>query len=73
MTLDRSLLTLIIEDNGRGFELTAAKGDRNGLKNIETRMQDLGGRGMIQSAKDQGTRVALELPATAFLTQSGDG
>ena len=62
VALENSVLKLVIEDNGRGFDEAALKGDRNGLWNIESRMRHLGGRGVIRSALARGTCVELELP-----------
>ena len=58
---DRSVLTLIVEDNGHGFDAAALKTDRNGVHNIESRMRHLGGRGSILSTAARGTRVEMEL------------
>jgi signal transduction histidine kinase len=62
VALAGSRLTLVIEDNGRGFDTTVVKGDRNGLRNIESRMRHLGGSARVKSVLDQGARVELELP-----------
>jgi len=62
VALERSVLTLVLEDNGRGFDRATLKGNRNGLKNIETRMRHLGGCATIWGVVGQGTRVELELP-----------
>ena len=62
VALRDSRLALIIEDNGRGFDTAALKPGRNGLKNIDSRMQHLGGRASIRSVPNEGTRVELELP-----------
>jgi signal transduction histidine kinase len=62
VALENSRLSLVIQDNGRGFDEATLKGDRNGLKNIEARMRHLGGRAMVRSVVAQGTRVELELP-----------
>ncbi|HEX5221601.1 MAG TPA: two-component regulator propeller domain-containing protein [Verrucomicrobiae bacterium] len=62
VALEDARLTLVIEDNGRGFDATASKPDRNGLRNIESRMRHLGGSARFRSVPVQGTRVELELP-----------
>lgn len=62
VALADSLLSLVIEDNGRGFDATTLKTDRNGLKNIENRMRHLGGQAVIRGGPGCGTRVELELP-----------
>ena len=58
---DGSTFTLIVEDDGHGFDMAALKPDRNGVQNIETRMRHLGGRGTIRSIVGRGTRVEMEL------------
>lgn len=66
VTQKSSRLTLVIEDNGRGFDPATLKqngnGSRNGFKNIEARMKHLGGCGVVRGALGQGTRVELDLP-----------
>jgi len=62
VVLKDALLKLVVEDNGRGFEVGTLPTNRNGLKNIENRMRCLGGCGQVHSAKDGGTRVEMELP-----------
>jgi signal transduction histidine kinase len=61
VTLRDSFLTVIVEDNGHGFDDSARQGDRNGLDNIENRMRDLGGSGLIRGAVGQGASVELRL------------
>ena len=58
-------LTLVIEDNGRGFDLSAADGRRNGLANMKSRVTALGGSFEIVSAPGQGTRVCLSVSSLA--------
>ena len=59
-TVDRQFL-LIIEDNGTGFvEVTPEKGcfpNGNGLRNMRHRIEELGGRIVIQSHPGRGTQV----------------
>ncbi len=59
---ESSLLTLVVEDNGHGFDAAALKPGRNGMHNIETRMRHLGGRGLVRSGQSRGTRVEMQLP-----------
>lgn len=58
-------LTLSIEDNGRGFARRASRENdsgRNGLKNMEARLRDIGGRFECESQAGAGTRIKLILP-----------
>jgi signal transduction histidine kinase len=61
VTLTNSILTIALEDNGRGFDEVIRKPARNGLKNIDSRMRELGGRSSIRSVVGGGTRVELQL------------
>lgn len=45
-----------IQDDGQGFEASAMNSG-NGLKNMELRMQELGGQLQIQSLPEKGTKV----------------
>ncbi|PWU08286.1 MAG: hypothetical protein C5B50_29850 [Verrucomicrobia bacterium] len=59
---------LLIEDNGRGFDLPAAtqrpeRAGGMGLDGIAERVRILGGRLQIQSTPGGGTRLKIDLPA----------
>ena len=55
--------SLIIEDDGCGFNVSKAKDDSgNGLGNMHERLAAVGGRCTINSALGSGTRVEFELP-----------
>lgn len=57
------IFELIIEDNGRGFELAEAQPKSGlGLQNIQQRARLHGGSVNIDSKAGQGTRVVLALP-----------
>jgi len=58
---------LSIRDDGRGFNLSAAKGAGHGLTNMAARAQKIGGRLTILSKVNEGTRVVLDLPNEAVL------
>jgi signal transduction histidine kinase/ligand-binding sensor domain-containing protein len=62
VVLNRSHLTLLLCDNGNGFDPSVPKDHRNGLQNLRTRMQSLGGVATISSVPGKGTRVHLRLP-----------
>ncbi len=64
LKLEPSLLTLVIEDNGRGITAGGVNGDNrissgSGLGNLEKRLASVGGRCTIHSEAGQGTRVEL--------------
>jgi signal transduction histidine kinase len=50
-------LTVVVEDNGRGFDPKTIKPGRHGLKNMAQRMDELGGTCQIVSAPGAGCRV----------------
>ncbi|MGI4873661.1 MAG: tetratricopeptide repeat-containing sensor histidine kinase [Janthinobacterium lividum] len=56
-------LTVVIEDNGVGFDPAALGPNAGiGLQNIESRMAYLGGRADFDSSPGRGTTVTLEVP-----------
>jgi signal transduction histidine kinase len=63
LKIDQGLLTLSVEDNGRGFEAgLAQKNGADGLMNLRHRMEDIGGQFEQQSEPDRGTRIAFVAP-----------
>jgi two-component system, NarL family, sensor histidine kinase UhpB len=58
--LQTKQLELTIKDFGKGFELTTAKRG-NGLANMQQRTKELGGKIFIDSIKNQGTVIKLQL------------
>lgn len=59
-TLHEDELTIIIEDDGIGFELGNHEGI--GIKNIKERTQELKGNLSIDSQKNHGTTISIHLP-----------
>lgn len=55
-------LTLMIEDNGIGFDVDKVKTDGIGLKNIITRIEYLNGKVHFDSQPKKGTTVIIEIP-----------
>jgi signal transduction histidine kinase/ligand-binding sensor domain-containing protein len=58
-------LTVVIEDNGAGFEGAPNDAQADGLRNMRQRMADIGGECRIESHVQQGTSVILHLPWTS--------
>jgi signal transduction histidine kinase len=54
-------LTVMIQDNGKGFDSSALTHERNGLTNITQRMAELGGVCLINSRPGEGCRVEFGL------------
>lgn len=55
-------LVVVVEDNGRGFDLNQAAPDRNGLTNFCQRMAEAGGECVITTRPGAGCRVAFSIP-----------
>ncbi len=57
-------MTIMIDDNGRGFDSNGRGDGRkgNGLENMRKRMESLGGRFAMTSAPERGTQVAFTVP-----------
>jgi signal transduction histidine kinase len=56
------VVTLEIKDDGRGFELESALNSGGmGLANMEERARKMGGRLVIESQPDEGTRTTVEV------------
>jgi signal transduction histidine kinase len=56
---------MLIEDDGCGFDVEAAKGSREsglGLFGMEERLALIGGTLKVDSAVGRGTRVSAEVP-----------
>jgi signal transduction histidine kinase len=60
MTYEKELLTISIQDDGRGFQ-PDKQFSGNGLKNIKRRLKDIGGGCSIESRPNEGTIVRLDL------------
>lgn len=56
-------LICAVEDDGAGFDVSAKlNGDHYGLKNMQRRIEEVGGRFLIFSEDGLGTRLTVELP-----------
>ena len=56
------MVTLTVEDDGRGFDLADVSGSRFGLVGLNERVRLLNGRFHIESTPGKGTRIEAELP-----------
>jgi two-component system, NarL family, sensor histidine kinase LiaS len=54
-------VTLIIKDDGRGFDTTASQGGV-GLRSMRERAEGLGGNFMVDSTPGQGAQIVVSLP-----------
>jgi signal transduction histidine kinase len=59
-------VTIIVEDDGRGFDLEATKDDwtKFGLRNMRERAKSIHSNLNIESTLEKGTRVTLSIPLT---------
>ncbi|MBG8555870.1 tetratricopeptide repeat-containing sensor histidine kinase [Hymenobacter guriensis] len=59
-------LTVLVEDNGRGFDAAALPANEGlGLRNVCSRLSFLSGRAHIDATPGHGTTVTLEVPLAA--------
>jgi ligand-binding sensor domain-containing protein/signal transduction histidine kinase len=65
LTIEGALLTLIISDDGIGFDPQHARPGGNGLANIQNRMASVSGRAEITSAPGKGATTTLTMPLQA--------
>ncbi len=70
VTASNQEVTLVIEDNGRGFDQAPDNASADGLRNMRQRMEEIGGQYRLESKPGAGTRVTFSYawppdPATA--------
>jgi ligand-binding sensor domain-containing protein/signal transduction histidine kinase len=61
---------LAVEDNGRGLDKQTINQNRNGLRNMQKRMTDIGGEFSISSGANGGTLVQLTVPVSGMNAKS---
>jgi signal transduction histidine kinase len=59
VTTDASQLTITLEDNGQGFDVSTHEASADGLRNMRQRMEEIGGQCRIESKPEAGTRVVF--------------
>ena len=59
--LKNNVILLSVEDDGSGFNVVKAK-KGIGIKNINSRAKEIGGKVSIDSKVDSGTKISIELP-----------
>jgi signal transduction histidine kinase/ligand-binding sensor domain-containing protein len=62
LQLDSDRFVLEIEDDGKGLPPGAEKKGRNGLRNMQKRMEDIGGNFELGARTEGGTRIRLIVP-----------
>jgi signal transduction histidine kinase len=58
----KDVILLTIQDNGKGFNVHKAR-KGIGLKNIDSRVKDIGGRAEIVSQINEGTKITISIPS----------
>lgn len=53
---------VVVEDDGKGFELAGIDSSRNGLANMVERMKEVGGTCRITTKPGTGCRVEFQIP-----------
>jgi ligand-binding sensor domain-containing protein/signal transduction histidine kinase len=64
LRLQPECFILEVEDNGRGLDKQSINQNRNGLRNMEKRMADIGGEFSISVGANGGTLVRLTVPVS---------
>ena len=59
-------ITLLVEDDGRGFDPSQVPEDRHGLVGMRERVEILGGVLRMESSPAEGTRVEAKIPLEGF-------
>jgi len=57
--IEENVCTLVLTDNGNGFDIQHPRRYGNGLQNMKKRMQDIGGTYMIESEPSVFTRTTI--------------
>jgi ligand-binding sensor domain-containing protein/two-component sensor histidine kinase len=68
--VEKEMLNLVISDDGRGFDTTQLT-HRNGISNIKNRVTRLKGKISLESSKDIGTTINIQMPLSD-ITQKGE-
>lgn len=64
------LLYIVIEDSGKGFSTDDLKRKGNGLYNMKDRIESIGGKFEIVSAREEGTKVKIEVSLQRIKTKN---
>jgi NarL family two-component system sensor histidine kinase LiaS len=63
----KKYITLLIADNGLGFDLNASRLGHYGLIGVREQVEEVGGEMRIDTVRGSGTRVFIRLPAQGFI------
>jgi signal transduction histidine kinase len=73
LNLSGNLLSVIIDDNGTGFEVDKITGTGNGLPGMQRRIEALGGSYSITSNKGKGTLIQFSVSIPPLHLERGRG
>jgi signal transduction histidine kinase len=62
VNVDNGTLSVVVEDNGQGFERAPADAWADGLRNMTQRLTAIGGQCRIESRAGAGTTITFEMP-----------
>lgn len=62
LAIKKNILTLVITDNGVGFDVRTLAGSGMGLANLQSRAKQIQATCVIQSIPHTGTSISIELP-----------
>jgi signal transduction histidine kinase len=64
LTRNDNRIAVVIEDDGRGFDPSTGSDEGLGLVGMRERIELVDGRLTVESGEEQGTTIAVEVPAT---------
>ncbi len=64
LTVEAAVVTMSLKDDGQGFDRSLAR-DGYGLKSMQERVENLGGRWQIESEPGRGARIRVQIPIQA--------
>lgn len=60
--LDNELFSIVVKDDGVGFDIAKPGNGGNGLRNMRFRIESVGGKFSICSEHEKGTTIGIEMP-----------
>lgn len=60
--LDNELFSIVVKDDGVGFDMAKPGNGGNGLRNMRFRIESVGGKFSICSEHEKGTTIGIEMP-----------
>lgn len=60
LKLDAAVLSIVVQDDGRGFAPDSQRPGGNGLRNMQQRLESIGGRAEVETEAGKGTTVRFQ-------------